>query len=690
MFNTLKLSQKISLIFGVIILLIVFSINIISYFLFFITEKQSVIVDLEAQTEIVSKDINSIFESSIHSNLNGIAKSNLDIVQRYHQLFLDGTLTNEQMMDNIRIALLSQEIGETGYNTAISSDGNLVIHPKSEGLNISGYDFWPKMVEILGTEQQSGYFEYDWKNVDETETRPKAAWVMYYEPLDLIIWVSTYREEFTRFINKEVLRANLLSVKLRGDGYYYAVDKKGVLTIHPKIEGRNLYNSTDAKGDFFIQEILEKKNGTIAYWWQNPDELSAREKIAVFREVPGLDWIIIGSVYVEDLTSGLLRVTVTVIIIGLIFSIVGVGGVIFFSSRIARRITAPIKVLKQSIEDSDLTVRISSNSNDEIGQMAEVFNNFIENLHDMFRTIENQAVDINESSSELSKTADDFAQRSQRTAATAEEVTATIEEITASNNSVFETIDYQHKRTKVLIENINTLYGIVTNEGSQMQSANIVKTDLDSIIGTMKVKINETLEKMRESQENSKEMLGYISTIYDISEQINMLALNASIEAARAGDSGKGFAVVAEEIGKLASQVDSNTQNISNTMNTTNEAIDGSSNSLEETVNEMEKILSGLEQFGTIVSQVGDLTEQDVRINENLQQDAVHFLERADSIMSAIREEKHGITEIARSTEHLNEIAQNNSASSEELAATTEKLDEYTKILRNQINKYKL
>ncbi|HQO03020.1 MAG TPA: methyl-accepting chemotaxis protein, partial [Spirochaetota bacterium] len=189
---------------------------------------------------------------------------------------------------------------------------------------------------------------------------------------------------------------------------------------------------------------------------------------------------------------------------------------------------------------------------------------------------------------------------------------------------------------------------------------------------------------------DSSEMMNYTGLIRDISDQTNLLSLNASIEAARAGESGRGFAVVADEIGRLAEQAGQNVKSISSIMETTNTSIAKSHTSLNEAIEMIEVILEGLDNFGVTVKKIGDLTREDLKINNILKDDAINFLDRSTNIINSMEEQKQAIDEISKSTVVINDAAQSSSASSEELSATSENVSQKAGELKKAVGYFRL
>ncbi len=179
------------------------------------------------------------------------------------------------------------------------------------------------------------------------------------------------------------LKQILKSKQIGKTGYIYCITSKGVLTIHPAREGDDISEVTDFKGYPFIKEILEKKNGWIRYPWKNPNETEARMKLVRYMYFEPWDWIIAVGPYEDEfyeepssIKNNIYTNIVIIIFVSIMISV-------FLVSWVSSTITAPLnKVIEavRKIKGGKLNERISINSHDEIGELAQNFNNMVQIL----------------------------------------------------------------------------------------------------------------------------------------------------------------------------------------------------------------------------------------------------------------------------------------------------------------------
>ena len=332
--------------------------------------------ELRNTTGMIMNMVKTAATVSIKTHLRSVAECNKVSVEHFYNQYKVGLISEDEAKKQARTILLAQTIGETGYIYCINSKGILVIHPKKPlvGVNISNYDFARKQME-----KKEGYIEYDWSNPGEKKARPKALYMTYFKPWDWIISVSSYREEFSNLINVELFEENIKSIRLGKTGYAYVIDSSGNLIIHPKLQGTNIFNQEDTQGHKFIQELCNKKNGHIIYPWKNPGEETPREKLVVFDYIPELDWIVASSSYFEEFYSPLIYVRNVIIVTVLLTLLV----MFILTMKISSSIVLPLQLLMKKFKiaaKGNMNVRMEKNSNDEIGQLSDYFNNFMEKL----------------------------------------------------------------------------------------------------------------------------------------------------------------------------------------------------------------------------------------------------------------------------------------------------------------------
>ena len=331
--------------------------------------------ELQDSTEALTNLIQTSASVSIKTRLHGIAEKNKDIAQYFYDRYRSGTLTRTEALQRIEEIFLSQTIGISGYVYCVNSKGIIEIHPNGQVKNtdLSGFEFVRRQLEM-----RNGYLEYEWKNPGDETERSKAVYMVYFEPLDWIISVSTYREEFYNLVDINDFRQNILSHRTGSTGYVYVLAEDGTLLVHPRIQGINLFEQTEHPNDF-LKQMLQKKTGKIKYFWKDPGDKEAREKFVIFKHLPEYKWIVASSSYVEEVFAPLktFRNILASILIAVVLSSVGITYLISTS------VTKPLASLMRKLEHGaggDLSVRMDEGESDELGRLARHFNSFMEQL----------------------------------------------------------------------------------------------------------------------------------------------------------------------------------------------------------------------------------------------------------------------------------------------------------------------
>ncbi len=384
-FQTLPFRNKLLVSFLLIFIPLILVGGTLSYYQVKQILETSIEKELRHTTESLFTLVETTAAISIRNRLAAIAEKNLDLTEFYYSKHRSGLLTRQEAIDILEEIFLHQSIGINGYIYCINSNADVIIHPdyQVKGSNVSEFEFIKQQLKI-----KDGYLEYDWKNPGEPEARPKALYMTYYKPLDWIISVSAYRNEFSYLVDINDFQKPVLSFTSGESGYAYILDNNGKALIHPAFAGINLATDLDQPADFFA-EMLTRDAGKLRYFWKNPGDAASREKQVIFKHLPQFDWIIGSTSYMDEVYAPLhtfnklLGITVLLVL----------GSGIFLIFFVSRSVTRPLEILMLKLTagaKGDFSVRMDYDAPDEIGQLASHFNSFMGQLEDYHTRVENQ------------------------------------------------------------------------------------------------------------------------------------------------------------------------------------------------------------------------------------------------------------------------------------------------------------
>ncbi|WP_404454425.1 methyl-accepting chemotaxis protein [Oceanobacillus kapialis] len=390
-------------------------------------------------------------------------------------------------------------------------------------------------------------------------------------------------------------------------------------------------------------------------------------------------------------TKDLQELTFVIQLSAMVGSIVIGGVLIFFISRRVSRNLGQVVTISNQIADGNLAVEpMDYKGKDEIGRLATAINGMAANLRNVIQQVATVSQTVSSHSEELTQSAGEVKAGSEQVAETMQELASGTE--TQANNasdlaeviSSFTTKVHEANDKGGLVQQATNEVMNMTDEGSTlMEDSTKQMAAIDQIV-------KEAVQKMEGLDAQSKEISKLVSVIKDIAEQTNLLALNAAIEAARAGEQGKGFAVVADEVRKLAEQVSVSVTDITRIVTGIQTESTSVAQSLEAGYTEVEKGTTQLrttgETFQGIQLFVTEMTNSVKQISDNLSEMATSSEEMNRSIeeIAAISEES------AAGVEQTSASSQQTSSSMEEIAGSSEQLAKLAGELNALVSKFRL
>mgnify|MGYP006278286157 FL=1 len=501
-------------------------------------------------------------------------------------------------------------------------------------------------------------------------------------------------------------------------GYFWADATDGTMVAHHYLrenEGADRSDLQDVDGNMIIQNILRAarnpEGGYTEFWFPKEEGGEPFPKRAFSLAVDGYDWVVSTGNYYDEIDQvvagqreenrAALRGLVTVLIGFSAAAIAGFAALVFL---LGRRLTLPLRTVETALDEiavgaANLTQRVNMDGSDEVGRVASSFDRFVGSLQEMIGG-------ITESTERLSGLGNDLAANSNQTAAAINQITANINSVKGQVHAQDEEVSSTAASVEELTRNIESLEGQMSREDTTLEETaqhitGMLKSvrDMARDVGETQAELGELRSTIQQGQDGVEQMTSGVrgirdrsdqlqeanAFIVDIAAQTNLLAMNAAIEAAHAGESGRGFAVVAEEIRKLADQAGEQSSRIGNEIKAIHTDVASAVDQTERTrelletvhaaITSVEQVFSrvaagtetqgdlgdrvggALEDLRTIVSSVHGAAAEMTRANEQILSAVSHLRNRASEMSSSMDEISVGATEINTAVTDLNELS---------------------------------
>jgi methyl-accepting chemotaxis protein len=478
-------------------------------------------------------------------------------------------------------------------------------------------------------------------------------------------------------LNLEELAKITSRVKIGKSGYVVLMDQHRKFIVHPEQKA-----GTEAEKADYIDRLYTTEAGTFEY--VNQDGLS-KKMAYVTNGLTG--WKLAGTYYVSEADADAARVLPAILTI-VAGSVIGGAAIVLW---IVRSITRPLGVLMAAaakISEGDLSEPVKVNARDEIGRLAESFEGMRLSLQSVLAEVNQGAVQVAASAEELMASADQSSKASEQISSAIQEVAVGADKQVASVEEAYQVVNMMASAAEQINGSTQQVAGLASEAaGKAASGSQTVQTAINQMT-EMNATVKELAHTVDGLGKRSQEIGSIVDVISEIADQTNLLALNAAIEAARAGEHGRGFAVVADEVRKLAEQTTQSTQKIAELIamirQETNDAVRSMHTVTHEVAEGIDVVHAAGASFEEIRSAVEELAGRIREVSGAVQQ-LTEGTKRVVETTYTIREVAE---EAALGTQNVSAAAQQQLASMEEINASAAALAKMAEDLQEMVGRF--
>lgn len=489
-------------------------------------------------------------------------------------------------------------------------------------------------------------------------------------------------------INLNAVCSEVQGLRLGDNGYSILVDNDGTYLYNPdssKILNGNIKEESDRSYQLISNKILASNAAFTRFELDNGDEM-----LCISCPVIGTRWFMATIAYESELMEPVsnaltIMMTVSLVLLAIIFA-----GIVVAVNHITKPLGTMMMVMRRLSEGDFSKQENNIKSNDELGRLAIALDNMRDEVAQVLNKVKYSAENLNSAVEHMSVTTNQSAQVSNQ-------IAMSITDVAESSMKELDAVNSTNEEIDKFKSNVDNMSDVVQNAVEKGRKTSDVAADGG-------VKLKKAIEQIQRIEaatarstkvvdslgEQSMEIGKIVKTISEIAEQTNLLALNAAIEAARAGEAGRGFAVVADEVRKLAISSQEAAMDISNIIteiqSNTKLAVQEIESGNKEVVAGTKSIESTEEAFGSIISMVQDVSAQ----LENIAKVVSEMANSGNVIAKNISTVRESSKKNAEEAENVSAASEEQSAAVNGLSDASSKLADLAAELSRNVDKFKL